>query len=88
MPVNTFIVSMFCPVFGKLRRHVSIMLLIDFHKYAQKPATRLRSGVVSATEMSLAISIRRTTLSFVCKRPLCGCNEAVKAVSDRAVPQR
>jgi len=85
MPRNTFIVSGLRPIFGKLRQHTTTMLLVHFHKYAQKPATQPRSGLVSAAGMSLAISIRRTTLSFVCKRPQ---NVVVKAVSDRAVTQR
>lgn len=43
------------------------MLPIDFHKYAQTRTVQPASGSVSGADMFLAISIRRTTLSFACK---------------------
>jgi hypothetical protein len=60
------------------------MLLIDFHKYAQKTAAQPRSGFVSASDMFLAISIRRTTLSIACKRRISDDTKSVKVDSDLA----
>jgi hypothetical protein len=45
------------------------MVLVDFHKHAQKQATQPQSGSVSTADMFLAISIRRTTLTIELKRP-------------------
>ncbi|KQB98215.1 hypothetical protein AL073_04850 [Loktanella sp. 1ANDIMAR09] len=67
MLLNTLIVSVFCPAFGKLHMYSGIMLPIDFHTYAQTRAAQPVSASVSGAEMFLAITIRRTTLSFVWK---------------------
>ena len=56
-----------------------IMVIIDFHKHALEQAARQRSGFISKANVSLAISIRRTTLSFEFKRPARDYNDASKA---------
>jgi hypothetical protein len=61
------------------------MLLIDFHKYAQKPAAQPQPDFVSAADMFLAISIRRTTLSIACKRRVSDDTESAKVDSDLVV---
>jgi hypothetical protein len=43
------------------------MVPIDFHKYAKTRAAQPASGSLSGADMFLAISIRRTTLSFAWK---------------------
>jgi hypothetical protein len=39
------------------------MLLVDFHKHAQKQAAQPRSGSALKADMFMEISIRRTTLT-------------------------
>jgi len=58
------IVSLLCLVLGKLDHYQQIMVLVDFHKYAEKQATQPQSGSASEADMSLEISIRRTTLTI------------------------
>jgi hypothetical protein len=63
------------------------MVLIDFHKHAQRRATNSQSSVVSKAGMCLAISIRRTTLSFEFKHPADDFNDASKVNSSVLVTQ-
>lgn len=58
------IVSRLCLVLGKLDDYPHGMVLVDFHKFAQKQATQPQSGSASEADLCLEISIRRTTLTI------------------------